>query len=230
MTTSLTILQKAWNLYRRNFVTVLTLALPVWIPCIFYEMWKANVPLAEGTLASTLRQEVPVTLLLSILATSAVYYYLGDETAGRPAGLKAAAKAGLEFWSRMFVTRFVVGVVLIVGFLLLVVPGIYLAVRLAVAEPLILAEEVAGLDAMRRSWDLTKGKFWRVLGWLVVGSLPPLAVAAVIALPFMFLQELKEWPVQAAGICLMMTPMTFLFPVYWVICAELRKEDYADVG
>ena len=226
----MTILQDAWNLYRRNFVAVLALAMPVWIPCIFYEMWKRRVPLAEGTLPNTLRQEIPVTLLLSILATSAVYYYLREETEGHPAGLKAAAKASLEFWSRMFITRFIIGVALFVGFLLLVVPGIYLAVRLALAEPLILAEEVAGFDAMRRSWDLTKGKFWRVLGWMVLGSLPPLAVAAMIELPFAFLRELQEWPVQAVGVCLMMIPMTFLFPVYWVICAQLRREDYADVG
>jgi Membrane domain of glycerophosphoryl diester phosphodiesterase/Uncharacterised protein family (UPF0259) len=223
-------LQEAWNLYRRNFGAVLALAMPVWTACAFYEMWKRYVPLREGTLANTLRQEVPVTLLVSILATSAVYYYLGEEAAGPPADLKAAAKAGLEFWSRMFITRFLTGLAVLVGFLLLIVPGIYLAVRLAVVEPLILTEEVAGVDAMRRSWELTNGKFWRVFGWMVVGALPPFILAVPIFLPFAFLRELHDWPMQAVGLSLALVPMTFAFAVTWVICAELRREDYADLG
>ncbi len=52
-----------------------------------------------------------------------------------------------------------------VGLVALVLPGIYLALRLSLAPLVSIAENVGPLDALRRSWNLTRGN---ALGMLYV--------------------------------------------------------------
>lgn len=66
------------------------------------------------------------------------------------------------------------------GFVIFVVPGIYLAVRLAVAAPVAAVEHTNWLDAIRRAMALTRHNFWRVLGLLVIQGLLTYLVAVII--------------------------------------------------
>ena len=56
----------------------------------------------------------------------------------------------------------------VLGFIALIIPGIYISVRLCVVAPAVVVEGHRGMDAMRRSWDLVKDNWWRVLGILLV--------------------------------------------------------------
>ena len=59
--------------------------------------------------------------------------------------------------------------VVALGFIALIIPGIYLATRFQFFPYLIVENENLGpLDAMKKSWKLTEGKFWKLFGWMVV--------------------------------------------------------------
>lgn len=62
------------------------------------------------------------------------------------------------------------------GLVLLVIPGIVLAVRWLVAAPAVVIEGVRGPAALARSRDLTSGFFWRGFAVLVV----PIALGVLI--------------------------------------------------
>lgn len=70
--------------------------------------------------------------------------------------------------------HFVIGSILyalavIVGLLLLVLPGIYLLVRLQYYSYLLVEHEnMTAMDALRKSMDMTRGKFWKLFGFLLV--------------------------------------------------------------
>lgn len=55
-------------------------------------------------------------------------------------------------------------VALVLGFMLLVVPGVILLVMWAVASPALVAENIGVIEAFGRSRQLTKGARWRVFG------------------------------------------------------------------
>ena len=55
-------------------------------------------------------------------------------------------------------------VALVLGFMLLVVPGVILLVMWAVASPALVAENIGVIEAFGRSRPLTKGARWRVFG------------------------------------------------------------------
>lgn len=65
------------------------------------------------------------------------------------------------------------GILIGFGFLLLVIPGILIAVWTGVATPVAAIEGLRNSDALKRSRDLTRGQFWHVLGtaalaWVIV--------------------------------------------------------------
>lgn len=64
------------------------------------------------------------------------------------------------------------------GFLLLVIPGIIVVVRLYFA-PLLMIDKGLGInDSIRESWKMTKGVFFKVLLFLVITFLPTAVIVA----------------------------------------------------
>ncbi len=79
---------------------------------------------------------------------------------------------------------FLVTILMLFAFLLLVVPGIWLAISWAFAIPALLVEDVRGRRALGRSFQLVRGRWWRTFGVLLIAFLVTVFVAAVVALPF----------------------------------------------
>jgi hypothetical protein len=75
------------------------------------------------------------------------------------------------------------GILIVLGALLLLIPGILIAVWTVVAVPVAAIEGLKNSSALTRSRDLTRGHFWHVLGtmllaWIIVmGLLFGLAIA-----------------------------------------------------
>ena len=66
-----------------------------------------------------------------------------------------------------------------IGFLLLIVPGVFLATIWAVTSPAIVVERVGVIEAFSRSWELVRDQFWPVLGALVLGILIVFGISIV---------------------------------------------------
>lgn len=62
----------------------------------------------------------------------------------------------------------VLTVVIPIGFALLLVPGLFLAVSLQFALFAVAVEDTGPLQALRRSWDLASGNRWRLLALVVL--------------------------------------------------------------
>ena len=60
--------------------------------------------------------------------------------------------------------------------------AIILWVKLLYLVPAIAIEQVGGIDALKRSWRLTKGSFWRTFGYAVLPQLAVIAVSSVISM------------------------------------------------
>jgi uncharacterized membrane protein len=67
------------------------------------------------------------------------------------------------------VASIVVGIVTTIGFILLIVPGIYWGLRLQFFGWVIVDKEVGPFEAMQESWEMTRGAAWQLfLLWLVL--------------------------------------------------------------
>ena len=76
------------------------------------------------------------------------------------------------------------GVLLFLGFVAWIPVVAWLVVRWSLAGPALLLEGQPVTGAMRRSWALTKGSFWRVLGILLLTTIIVSVGIQIIGLPF----------------------------------------------
>ena len=72
---------------------------------------------------------------------------------------------------------------IMLGFLLLVIPGIILSVRWAIAVPILIGDDAGIIESIGRSWRETSGHFWPILGTILVAFVP--AILAVVVAELM---------------------------------------------
>lgn len=86
-----------------------------------------------------------------------------------------------NYWNAVL-AGLIKGIIIIFGFLMLIVPGIIFACRLAFVNYLIIDEKMEALEALKASWAMTKGHGWTIFGmfWIAI----PIVIAGLIMLFF----------------------------------------------
>jgi hypothetical protein len=109
-------------------------------------------------------------------------------------------------------------------YVLFIIPGIYLGVRLAVSIQALVVEGRRGTEAMGRSWGLVGGHWWHAFGALLVAFLLTGIVNGVLTAPF----RATGWFVQAvaAAVATVVTlPYGVLVGVLLYLDLRARKEN-----
>ena len=191
------ILDDSFALYRRNWRTLLLVALVVVVPVhlLVYGvglgwLWEGYPPDEEAAdlgdvgeqLAGIAAQLLVVTPLVTAMAVHAVRA-AGE---GRRAGAGETLRAGFDVFGRLFLAVVLVALGVALGLIALIVPGIYLAVRWVAVPQAVVVEGKEGADALRRSWELTRGKGWFAFFVLLVANLLVGVLAALVLLPLEF--------------------------------------------
>ncbi|NIA71818.1 hypothetical protein HBA54_24790 [Pelagibius litoralis] len=109
-----------------------------------------------------------VSLVLSYLLMAAVVYGTVSHLRGRKAGLGEIVSRGLGAVLPIVVIAVAASILLGIGFALLIVPGVFLAVIFSVTVPAYVVERPGIVDSFKRSMELTQGNRWRVLGVLAI--------------------------------------------------------------
>lgn len=111
----------------------------------------------------------------ALLGLSVLVSLLGLVSLAAIVGVLVAAAPLLGAWT------WALGLALGVPFALL---GIYVYVRLSLASPALVIEGLSPLPALRRSWRLVAGSFWRVLGITVLASVIVNVLSSILTVPF----------------------------------------------
>ena len=84
-----------------------------------------------------------------------------------------------NYWNAV-IANIVVGIIVGMGFVMLIVPGIIFACRLAFVPYLVVDREMDVMDALRVSWDMTRGYGWQIflMGLLAI----PVVILGLICL------------------------------------------------
>jgi hypothetical protein len=73
---------------------------------------------------------------------------------------------------------------IVLGGLVGAVAAVWLGVSWSLAAPAYVLESLGVVDALRRSWRLVRGQWWRVFGVILLGGLIAGIVSAILAVPF----------------------------------------------
>lgn len=142
-------------------------------------MWATALIIAG--VASDITPEVftvPATLGFTVLSLFAQSDIVRGHLANAnllPPELKRQSK----IWS-LFLLGLLYALAVIFGTILLVLPGIFIAVRWWLASPILYADDVDATEALGRSWDISKDQFQPILSAAIVLALPYFAALAGI--------------------------------------------------
>jgi len=173
------LLSQAFVVLRDNFLPFYITGLVVALPSLIL---TAVLPADAQSLANI------VDSLLAQLAIAALTYGSYQYLAGHRVGAGDCIRYAAGRFGRLFGLALLSNIIIIVGLILFIIPGLFLMTMFAVSVPALLAERLSVSASLSRSSALTKGYRWPVFGLLALVILGMLAAAfaagIVIALIF----------------------------------------------
>jgi hypothetical protein len=178
-------LQRTFQVYRDQFGLLIPAALILFLPVA---LLTGLVQSSGGILAS---------LLASAIGVIATYWYQGavveavrDILDGRrDYDLGSLFRSVTPVLGPLIIAGIVAGIAIGIGFVLLIVPGLYLLTIWSVIAPVIVVERTRPFDSFGRSRSLVRGNGWGVFGVILILLLITVIVGAVLQALFISIAD-----------------------------------------
>jgi hypothetical protein len=172
------ILSEAFRIYRENAANLLVIVAVVVVPLSFIS--AVAVRLFDVTVTAVIIGAAIGVIIWAILQ-AAMLRGAAQATIGDPVDIEASYRWGLSRFGSVLLVAVLVGIVVGVGFLLLIIPGFIFLVFLSVSEPALIVENRRGTEAMSRSWNLVRGHFWHALVVILVAAIITGVIQGIIS-------------------------------------------------
>ncbi len=172
-----------------------------------------------------------LSIALSILATGALIQSVGRHFLGRPVLVQRSYKYAWERFPKLLGAIALVVLILIVpaalSVFLIGIPLLIFAI-LAVffVNHAVIVEQYGPVDAIKRSWNVIQGNWWRTLGFLVALTLPSIGAVLIIFVPAgIFLPPLLIFLLSTV-FSTIVTPLFAIAITVLYLNIRVRKEEY----
>jgi len=225
------ILGTAWRIYRQNFRLLAIIVLVVWTPLELLSCYMDAHVFGENEFRKSFKFGQFLDNFVGIIAGAAIMLLTRAALFEQEKRWSASLIDGLNAWGRMWWSRMLYSLAILVGFLCLILPGFYLAVRLCFVEQVAVLENISGMRAFSRSFELTENRFWYYFRLILclVGML--LLAIFVVLSPSLFTDALDHWLIDAAfslAIDILVSFWTVAFTVAYLKAVEIPPPLVAD--
>lgn len=148
-----------------------------------------------------------LTVLVALFAMAIAFLVVVDARDGRDRRQFARAGVALSRLPALAGATLLAGLAITVGLALFVLPGLYLAVRFALAGPAAVIDGHGPVAGLRRSWAATEGQFLTVGGVMALGAVS-FVVVALLPVVGELLALLVVLPVLALAMAVLYTDLT----------------------
>lgn len=161
------VLDQAFGLFRRAFIPLLIVSVVCsGVPALL----SIGVQAQGGVMKSPVMYVVALILAVigSAIASGASTFIVSEQYLGQEL---EAGEALHRAWGRaweIFLTSMGVGLMVFLGLILFIVPGVIAFAGLSLAVTAVAIEGISPDKARGRSWELTKGYRWRMLGLVLI--------------------------------------------------------------
>ena len=218
-------LKQSYFFLKANLSTLVSIQLPFILVLIFLKQSLIS-DIEEG---SNLQRELfmltGLDLLFVPIYLAATILFMQSVVEKKPISALQALLNGLSVWGRLFLTFLFSAIAISLGLMLLVVPGIYIGVRLALANMICVLDGKGPAAAMRSSWTFSEPHFWMLFKGLatIYGAI---FAAELLIAPLVGTNSLVAMLCQAVLDFLNIFGTIFAFRIY---CAwrdgELKTEE-----
>jgi hypothetical protein len=137
---------------------------------------------------------IVIELIVATLVIAACTKAVSDAYLDQPIGVAASLRFALRRFPALLVLYIVTYLGLVVGFILLIIPGIWLYAAWSVGVPALLIEGLGPFRALGRSRRLVKGRWWATAAVLLVATLMVTLVAGAIEALLIAVASLPSQP------------------------------------
>jgi hypothetical protein len=224
-------LRQSFFFFKQNITVIAKIQLPFLIILNGLALWlDINI-----TDTNEFREK---TAYISILSLSFLPIYWGatillmqSKLDDAPLSASQAIIASLSFWRSLLFTFILTSFAVFGGLLLVILPGIYIGVRLAFADYICVLEKKSALDSLKQSWTDTADYFWTLLLGLIILFIGTQLIKMPIAHTLSNMEErslLIELPIVAVVDLLGALITVFGFRIYCVMREETRPQKTGD--
>ena len=176
----------------RNLVPFCIISLVIGIPYILVTLWSAGG--AKDLEAAAQTGQVPsgfwgmiaigvlIFMLTNALTQSAIVYGTFQDLRGQKASFGDCLARGLAMLPRVIGAAILASIGIMIGGLLLVIPGIMLTVMWWVYVPAVVVEGAGVTESLGRSRTLTSGHGWGIFGLLLIVGVAEGAISYLLGL------------------------------------------------
>ncbi|MHA6495262.1 YciC family protein [Pseudomonas borbori] len=157
------VLRDAWYFFSHNLLAIARLCLPLIVleAVVQHVVQHQFVPAdADESLAL---YRILLGLLFYPLYTGALILFLDARSGGQAASPRDLLAASLRLWPAFAVLAGVSTLAILFGAALYVLPGLWVMIKLAFAEFLLVLRGATPWQALRGSFEMTRGYFWPML-------------------------------------------------------------------
>jgi hypothetical protein len=226
------ILNAAFTIYKEKWQSLVVIVAIVAIPLTFLEYIVLDISFNAGTFGRAAFGGALAGLfgvLIYSVLSGAIARAAAGSVVDMPVSVEdsynyALARIGPIIWIGLLA-----GLAVFVGFFVFFIGAVIVAVKLAVGVPVLVVENKRGVEALRRSWDLTTGHFWHVLGTVFLAGIITGIASAILQAPF----GSSGWfgPAIGASIAQIVTaPFTALVTILVYLDLRARKESLTTEG
>jgi hypothetical protein len=223
-------IREAVELFAANFRLFCSIVLTVWLPgsiLIVYLRLYVFPGTTGGDEMKMFVQEYRVSNLIELafgpLYIGAIIYAASRLKQGLAAKYRASMAYAATKSFKLLRTRIGTGLIVFVGVLALIIPGIVLALRFALTDPIVVLEDLEGGSARNLSVKLTKGKRWEILGAIILTYMSILLSiflsSFILYLPLSLIGKTENFIIAVICECisniLLVLPTIVLFLFYW---------------
>jgi hypothetical protein len=177
------VLDTAFRLVRANFVPLVAIGLTVSLPAagLTYAVEEMKTLPNAATIGGFVSLGF-FMLVVSPVVSAAITHAVSEVYQGRAVSFASSLRVGLKLLLPLMGTALLMTLLMGLGMLLLIIPGIYLAFAWMLTYQVLVIERRAGWNALKRTRELSSGHLLRILGVLMVASLLLMVISVVIGL------------------------------------------------
>ncbi len=139
-----------------------------------------QLPLPFGTMMILFPVFFIAIIGVSVMSQGAGIYGIFRRMSGKPFRIFEAIGSVFPRLLPAFGMFLLMMIAVYLGLILLVVPGMILALMFSVAMPVCIVEKRGPIDSLQRSADLTRGHRWQILGIFLVFMLVAVAISLLL--------------------------------------------------
>ena len=175
-------LKEALTFFRAYFWDLGKFLLYATFPVIIIENFISYYALAYDLPQEVKHLPILVHFLYQPIYTGGLIFLIARIAADETWSMKECLLAGLGCWGNLLFVNIISSFLIIFGLFAFILPGLLIFARLSLAEFLVVLDRISFMDALHRSYEMSKGLTWQIIGSGVLLSSVLLALQLLLHL------------------------------------------------